>query len=466
MLKKLTPEQKALIPVVRDEWTNRLDSCPQINREKTEAGIKWLYRFCKLKEPTIIFVSSPLGAQYAANVLAKVDKELTKPVGDSVGGSVRAFVWNPVGGSVWNSIGGYTSASVGDSVGASVGAYVGASVRTSVWTPVRDSVCNSVGRTVWGSVIDYAWDFAWDSVHDSVWNSVRNSVGGSVWDSVRDSVRDSVLASVRNSVWNSVGRAVRTSVWNSAGAPVRTSVRTFVRDSEGVPVRGSVKTNLQSQRLEAFDFAVYGSITDFGWVAWCDYFQRIGISLGKAEKDFNAFKNLLVSGLYDMIQLKGVCIVCEMPREIHRDSATRLHSTGGPSIRWADGFELYHLWGVSFEKELHAKVTSRAISAKDVLKIENMEQRMAALKSLGAESVIDALESNLIATSDRGNALYAVKGIGEQMNYCLKYKCPSTSREYVSFVPPEVGKANDPDAAMAWKFSITKEQYKRMSVET
>ena len=338
MLEKLTPEQEALIPIVRDEWINRLDACPEIDREKAEAGIKWLYSVSKLKEPKVIFVSSPLGAQYAANMIGQVD--------------------------------------------------------------------NRAVFQVWAQV----WDQVWAQVWDQVWAQV----GAQVWDQVRAQVWDQVRA----------------------------------------------------KHLHFFEFARYGNVFDFGWGSFYEFFQRIGQSLGKAERQFDAFKNLITSGIYDMIQFDGLCIVCEMPRAIHRDGARRLHSTGGPSIIWADGFELYHLWGVAFPKELHEKITSRAISAKDVLKIENMEQRMAALKSLGAESVIEALDSKLVATSERGNALYAIKGIGRQKNYCLKYKCPSTNREYVSFVPPDVGNANDPDAAMAWKFSLTKEQYQDMKVET
>ena len=275
-------------------------------------------------------------------------------------------------------------------------------------------------------------------------------VRAQVWAQVGDQVGDQVRAQV----WAQVGTQVWAQVWAQVGAQVWDQVRAQVWDQ------------VRAKHLHFFEFARYGNVFDFGWGSFYEFFQRIGQSLGKAERQFDAFKNLITSGIYDMIQFDGLCIVCEMPRAIHRDGARRLHSTGGPSIIWADGFELYHLWGVAFPKELHEKITSRAISAKDVLKIENMEQRMAALKSLGAESVIEALDSKLVATSERGNALYAIKGIGRQKNYCLKYKCPSTNREYVSFVPPDVGNANDPDAAMAWKFSLTKEQYQDMKVET
>jgi hypothetical protein len=162
----------------------------------------------------------------------------------------------------------------------------------------------------------------------------------------------------------------------------------------------------------------------------------------------------------------NVAICSDRPTKVAVDNEGRLHSTNGQAIEYSDGWGISALWGVRFDKDLHEKITSRAVSAAEVLQIKNIEQRMAALEFLGAESVIDALDSELLHKSDKGNLLYSVKGIGDELNYFLKYSCPSTARQYVSFVPPEVGAQKDADAAMAWKFSISKRQYLDMRVET
>ena len=152
-----------------------------------------------------------------------------------------------------------------------------------------------------------------------------------------------------------------------------------------------------------------------------------------------------------------------MPIEVHRDSQHRLHSTGGMAIKWSDGWGIYSLWGVTFDKELFDKVTNRQITAKEVLTLKNIEQRMAALRFLGAESVIEAAESALLNESSKGNKLYSLSGITDQKEYALRYKCPSTGREYVSFVDPMIGAKKDADLAMAWKFNLSKEEY--LSIE-
>ena len=148
-LETLTPEQEALIPVVRDEWLNlfRDEGPKRMNRPVVEEGIEWLYGLAGLDKPRLVFVESPMGCQLAPHFFRQMGKDdgLDKiNVEDSVMDSVRD--------------------SVMDSVGHSVGRSVGRSVRDSVWDSVRDSVRRSVRASVGRSV------------RASVWDSVRRSV--------------------------------------------------------------------------------------------------------------------------------------------------------------------------------------------------------------------------------------------------------------------------------------------------
>ena len=376
-LESLTDEQVNLMEVVKNEWINLLDSCPRPNREAIMSGVKWLYSFSKLKEPLVIIVQSPFGAQIAANMLSR-------------------FLKN--------------KAQVRDQVRAQVRAQVGDQVRDQVGAQVRDQV----------------------------WDQVRAQVG----DQVGDQVRDQVGAQVRDQVGAQVGDQVRDQVWAQVGAQV------------------------WDQKLEYFYFAGYcgGSLWDLGWLAFYDFFERIGIK-HKVEA-FASFRTLMQSGVYDMIQLDGVCIVIEMPTELSREQGRgRLHSTTGPAIKFGDGYEMYSLWGVRFPKDLFAKVTGGEITAKEVLKIENMEQRMAALRFRGAENLLIDLDAKLLNRSERGNELYFVKDVFSVPAYFLKYKDPSTERIYVSGVDPEIGIDGDADKAMAWKFNWSKEQYSELRNE-
>ena len=104
-----------------------------------------------------------------------------------------------------------------------------------------------------------------------------------------------------------------------------------------------------------------------------------------------------------MIQLDGLVIICSQPSEINRDGENRMHSINGPSIKWRDGYKLWYLNGIYFEYELWEKVISGKMSAREVLDIENTEQRRVAydlmdkkkLQNLPDFKVLDEAKDNL-----------------------------------------------------------------------
>jgi hypothetical protein len=70
-VKKLTPEQAALIPVYRQKWRARSLSTGPINRSQAAETIKSAYSAIGLKAPEIIFVDRPYEA--ADLILSRVD---------------------------------------------------------------------------------------------------------------------------------------------------------------------------------------------------------------------------------------------------------------------------------------------------------------------------------------------------------------------------------------------------------
>jgi hypothetical protein len=138
-LEKLTQEQKDIMIETRDFWINKFWQTKEIDKEKFETGIEWLYNDLLGKDkPKIIYCDSWISCLITISVL--------KNNMDSVRSSVRASV----------------SDSVIDSVRASVSDSVWDSVRASVSDSVRASVSDSVSDSVWASVSDSVWDSVWD----------------------------------------------------------------------------------------------------------------------------------------------------------------------------------------------------------------------------------------------------------------------------------------------------------------
>jgi hypothetical protein len=64
-LEKLTPEQEALISVVRDEWIDRFYSQKKIDREAFEEGVNWVYEtMMDLPKPKIIYANTLMECMY------------------------------------------------------------------------------------------------------------------------------------------------------------------------------------------------------------------------------------------------------------------------------------------------------------------------------------------------------------------------------------------------------------------
>ena len=145
-LESLTLEQEAGLKGYAQSWIDRLDKGAPLDKEAASRGVDSLYALINKPAPLKVFVSSPLGCQFAIAIL----KELTE---ESVFESVR----QSVGQSVFESVGQSVFESVGQSVGVSVGQSVFESVSQSVWQSVGQSVRQSVGVSVGQSVEESVW---------------------------------------------------------------------------------------------------------------------------------------------------------------------------------------------------------------------------------------------------------------------------------------------------------------------
>ena len=370
----LTNQEKELIPIVRNQWVNQLSK--PIDKEKAEKGVKWLYRIAKLKEPKVLFFSSPLALQIAANI----------------------FKCN-------------------------------SSVESAVESAVRSEVRSAVRSEVWSAV--------WSEVRSEVESAVRSAVGSEV--------RSAVRSEVESAVWSEVESAVRSAVWSEVRSEVESAVK-----------------------LKFFDFPYYGNISDFGWVSYRDYFSRIGVL---KNSNFDKFKNLMQSGVYDMIQLDRLCLVAENPKELHRDNNKRLNSAYGPAIAWNDGYYLNFWHGVNIPRNIFNEVKGKSLKIEQFLKIENEEVKAAVLditqeihgpEYLGLwlsekldkiDTYIDKKPKNyLVGTTGGMNIgvydLFVGTISGIKLSFVRCY-CPSTDRMFFLQTEPRFTKAHNAIASLS-----------------
>ena len=348
-LEKLNDVQLAKMQEIRDKWLNRLFSCKntEINREQAIAGINWIYKLSKLKEPMIIFVDSPVACQYAYHLLKQhLSPQFQKKL---------------------------------DQVGDQVGVQVGAQVRTQVWVQVSDQV----------------------------WEQVREQVGT------------------------------------------------------------QVSAQVKQEKLEFQQFSSYGNIWDYGWLAFYEFFMELGI--GKHE-EFEQFKSLLLSNVYDMIQLEGVCIVSALPIIIHRNEANNMHFSEGPAIEFKDGYFQHYINGVFVTCELFDSLLNKQYKLENFIAEKNEEIKAACLffmrEKWGEDYVIAFFADHLkeIDTYVDKKQEHYLKGTNGGMNigvYTLfkgninniqlsyvRCYCPSSDRMFYLGVDPKQTNAKDAIASL------------------
>jgi hypothetical protein len=175
---------------------------------------------------------------------------------------------------------------------------------------------------------------------------------------------------------------------------------------------------------------------------------------------FRILWELFRNGVFQYKFVKNKIIVLTLPQMIFKNN--RLHSETEPAIKWQKT-KLYFLHGVRFDEYLWKKVTKRKLKLKDILDIENIEQRMVALRMMDAEKLLKEAKAELIDKSSKGNELYVVEDIFRQPAYFLKYQCPSTGRVYISGIKPQVAETSkNADVCMAWKLGINPEDYQNI----
>jgi len=320
---------------------------------------------------------------------------------------------------------------------------------------------NAVNGAVGDAVVGAVNGAVGGAVDDAVGGAVDNAVHGAVHDAVRGAVNDAVVGAVDNAVHDAVRDAVDDAVGGAVHNAVHGAVHNAVRDA----VDGAVSdAKLKWHYWFGGQFWVGYGYWFWGGPAFVSFFTKVcKLELSKDIMErAEAYQKVCQSVNY-IWPNKDFVMVCARPQKINRDERGRLHSLTEKSIEYPDGWGLYHINGVRFDENLWKKVVNKELSGQEIMKIQDMEQRMIALKYYGAENLLKDFNTKQIDKSERGNELYGINGlIPDREVKLLKYSCPSTERVYVKFVPFEIKGA---DEANAWCFQITTEEYQYLKLE-
>jgi hypothetical protein len=170
------------------------------------------------------------------------------------------------------------------------------------------------------------------------------------------------------------------------------------------------------------------------WSAYPSYISGmrdiIGLDLPEYEK-YAAWEECAKEGGYRFLH-EEFCIVSDFPEILHVNSQNQPHCEDGPSHRWRDGWELYHLNGVKVPKWL-VLTTPEKLNPKEYAKIENVEIRREFVRKIGAERLIKGLGGKILDTRGDYELLSVDLGLPERCK-ALKMKNPSIGVYHIEWV--------------------------------
>jgi hypothetical protein len=150
------------------------------------------------------------------------------------------------------------------------------------------------------------------------------------------------------------------------------------------------------------------------------------------------------------------CIVCDRPELVRYERVgevgsvpvpgLRLHCEDGPSVRWRDGWSLWHIHGVAVDEQIVLRPHTQTIE--QIRGEQNEEVRRIRIERYGWDRYLR--EVGAVVVDTRRNDIEATREAlmrtpdGETVLVCA---CPSTARVYALEVPSEIQTC---EAAQAW----------------
>lgn len=206
---------------------------------------------------------------------------------------------------------------------------------------------------------------------------------------------------------------------------------------------------------DAFQWACYGQ-HDAGWLAFYDYFQRIGVEgleqldgLKRAAKECGWWW-----------PMSEIAVVTEKPNKLHLDDEGRLHGTESKAIEYNDDWGLYVINGVNVPEKV--VMDPEELSTEEIIGEENAEIRRIMIERKTPEKFAEEADYEVLSTDEdsdgrerhilqidlgRGDPWTAV----EVQNSTLE---PDGSRRKFVIPVPHTLEPMTPQNAVAWTFGF------------
>jgi uncharacterized protein DUF6745 len=324
--------------------------------------------------------------------------------------------------------------------------------QVSAWPDLQERLAKSMFTSV-GAEFDAVGQQVEAVVLDRIEARVRAGVGVPILSRLRDAAHKGAPDAARSDLWHRIQEYCEYLIWYDEDwdewwhSDWERALGGF-NDSGLGNVRSNRFLHVEGYDVRDFLWSSVRAYQDASWLASCLYFARY-----YAPNDATplAQLNQLISGYW---LGRDLALIVRRPQQLLLDTAGRLHSATGPSVRYGDGWTVHAWHGICVPERVIS--APEQLTAQDWSGTRNVEVRRVIRERMGAR-FISEIGGVALDSGPRGT-LYQVElpGDPEQVAHYVQVRDTSTEREYYLRVPPTISTA---EAAVAWTFGLTAAEY-------
>lgn len=228
-----------------------------------------------------------------------------------------------------------------------------------------------------------------------------------------------------------------------------------------------LRSQLDYAQIRYHPFDIWGDTSWYGYLCFYDFLYN---EVFKDVKIPIFEKYLALQGNINfLLTFEKVAFISKPPVFINFDEQNRLHCTNDCAVYYNDGYGLHFVHGVYFEPELFQKFFRQEFKGKEVLKLENAEQKATIIQEFGFDKIFKSIKNKRIIDSQMrlfnrqkdkpvNYVLYEAEVVKGVKSHVLKLEWyeGERKRQTVLGVPNTI---DDAIEAVAWTCHKTKEEW-------
>ena len=420
MIKTLTSEQEAQIPVYREKWRKIELATEQMDREQAEAAVKNFYRAIDKKEPSVWIFTSPAAAKL--ELLSRSPSQLATQLGYSfldvsLNSELHAEITKQLEPQLYAQLQQKLQINSEQNPQFQQFQLIGI-VLQELQNELSEEQLEHL-QQFWQQLS--SWEHFWEQQQEWIRGELLKLPGGDFVVHVGDSLWDNLGEPIAEEI----GRQPLIQEWEEQ---LREFSLPWLQIGKGIELMSRFASfNLQMTFPSLIDFCVD--------VLNCQVDAR----------KWSALKSVIKNCGW-IAPFEKTCLVFDRPTKLSFDSENRFHAEGEPAIEFADGYSVYAYNGVRLP-EKYGRVHPNLWQARWLLTEENAELKRVLIQGIGYAKICTELQAIELDSWREYSLLRIDNDVDVEPIYLLKMTCPSTGYIHALRVPPEMRSARE---AIRW----------------